>query len=111
MRCRPDWWEPADRLAMVYATATDPRWRDPGKAVTLAEQACGLSPGNARAIGTLVRVYAASGRPAMARATAEKAIAQATAAGQTQLADSLRRTFQAYLTTPPSTQSKPGDSR
>lgn len=101
MRCRPEWWEPVDRLATVYATSPDPAWRNPQKAITLAEQACRLSSDREpRAWATLAIACAADGRLEEARQAAEKAVRLASTNRQEKLADSLRRRLEPYLSSP-----------
>jgi len=101
MRCRPDWWEPVDRLAAIYATTPDTTWRNPTKAVALAEEACRLSSNqDPRPLATLAIANAAHGRLEQAREAAEKAIQLALTSGQKQLADSLRRSLEPYLSSP-----------
>ncbi|MDM8007168.1 MAG: tetratricopeptide repeat protein [Phycisphaerae bacterium] len=101
MRCRPEWWEPVDRLATVYATSPDPVWRNPQKAIALAEQACRLgSDREPRAWATLAVACAADGRLEEARQAAEQAVRLASTNRQEKLADSLRRSLEPYLSDP-----------
>lgn len=79
-----------NEAAWVLATTTDPRVRDPVRAVALAERAvaAGADPVY---LDTLAAAYEAAGRPRDAAAACERALALAQAARMDQLADELRR--------------------
>jgi protein O-mannosyl-transferase len=110
IRCRPGWWDPVDRLAFVYATASDPAVRNPTQAVKLAQQACRLAgQGEPRPMATLAVAYTAAGQRELARTTADRAIQLALATGQPQLADSVRRALQPYQAGLAPPQSNPSD--
>jgi len=83
-----------NNLAWLLATSRDPRLRDSRQAVSLAEEAAGLSgQGDARVLDTLATAQAASGLRDEARRTAARALALAEARGDDALARSLRRRF------------------
>ena len=71
-------------LAWLLATREAAQGGDPRRAVPLAEQACKLTDNKSYAcLDTLAIAYAAAGRFAEAIATAQKAMALASAAGET----------------------------
>jgi len=97
LRLRPDQVEPCNNLAWILATHPDPELRDGAEAVRLAERACGLTRYQTTVpLGTLAAAYAESGRFEAAAAAAEKAIALAQAAGQTELAQKNRGLLDLY---------------
>ena len=75
-----------NNLAWLLATCPDARLRDGVQAIRYAERACELTHFGATAlVGTLAAAYAEAGRFEEAVATAEKACALATAAGDQEL--------------------------
>ena len=86
LRQRPDWVLVLNNLAWILASSSDPQVQDAPRAVELAQRACELTHGEwAELLDTLAAAYAAAGRYADAVATAERALAAATAAGQDDL--------------------------
>jgi tetratricopeptide (TPR) repeat protein len=62
-RLRPDFYQPYERMAWIYATHPDPEIRDASKAMEFAERAAGLRRESDPAVGeTLAAAYAANGR-------------------------------------------------
>jgi len=86
-----------NNLAWIVATNPNPRFRDPQKAVSLAERACEISgyqvPGS---LDTLSAAYAAAGRFSDAVTTAEKALDLARAAKQQQLEKDIQKRLDLY---------------
>jgi tetratricopeptide (TPR) repeat protein len=84
-------------LAWILATSERPDVRAPEEAVRLAERASERT-GNASAtvLDTLAVAYAACGRVDLAVATAEQALAAASAAGASELAERIRLRLAAY---------------
>ncbi len=86
-----------NNLAWIVATNPNPRFRDPQKAVSLAERACEISnyqiPGS---LDTLSAAYAAAGRFSDAVTTAEKALDLARAAEQQQLEMDIQKRLDLY---------------
>jgi len=75
-----------NNLAWSLATNPDPALRDGPRAVTLAEKACALADWQKTVfMGTLAAAYAESGRFDDAISTAQKACANATARGESNL--------------------------
>ena len=71
----PDSASAKNELAWIYATSPDPRYRDPGEALTLATEAVQLSKENAPAIlDTLAEALLINGIPDEALETEEKAV-------------------------------------
>src|SRR6202142_2118758 len=71
----PDSASAKNELAWIYATSPDPRYRDPGEALTLATEAVQLSKENAPAIlHTLAEALLITGIPDEALETEEKAV-------------------------------------
>ncbi len=84
-------------LARLLATREPAQGGDPVRAVTLAERACKLTDNKAFAcFDTLAAAYAAAGRFPEAIATAQKAIAMASAAGQTAWARQIQTRLELY---------------
>ena len=81
LQIKPGWEKPMAGLAWVLATHSDPKFRNPQEALSLALRACELVYyEDPRFLDTLAAAYAAAGRFKDAVATAEKAI-QLTASG------------------------------
>jgi tetratricopeptide (TPR) repeat protein len=73
-------------LAWLLATQADPTLRNPAHALELAKRACEVQSPDAALLDTLAAAYASNGQFDNAIATAEKALAMANDANQTQLA-------------------------
>lgn len=121
VRLDPFAWEVAMTLAWLVATDADAAVRNPGEAVTLAEEVnrrTGRS--HPRALDTLAAAYAAAGRYDEAAETAERALSAALEAGDRRFAAAidgrvklyqLRRPYRAIRTPSPADPSmKPGES-
>jgi tetratricopeptide (TPR) repeat protein len=94
---KPDCVEALNNLAFILATASDDRLRDGAGAVLLAERALRLPPVKGMCVaGTLAAAYAEAGRFADAIATAEKAVEEETAAGETRFAEINRQLLKSY---------------
>jgi hypothetical protein len=84
-------------LSWLRATASDPRLRDGGEAVRLAERACQLTQSKeASLVGILAAAYAEAGRFDEAVATAQKAHVLAQAAGQKDVATRTEQLLKLY---------------
>ncbi|MHC4395603.1 MAG: tetratricopeptide repeat protein [Planctomycetota bacterium] len=104
----PDNIEFMNNLAWIMATHQNPDFRDPQKAIRLAERACELSnykiPGS---LDTLSAAYAAAKRFDEAVTTAEKAIDLAMESGLTKLAEDIRKRLSLYKANKPYTEPPP----
>jgi tetratricopeptide (TPR) repeat protein len=88
LQAKPDCVEALNNLAFLLATASDDRLRDGAEAARLAERALRLPPVKGMCVGgTLAAAYAEAGRFPEAVATAEKAVREETAAGETRFAE------------------------
>ena len=97
LRLAPDDLEMLDQLAWVLATHPDAEVRHRVEAVRLATRASELAGKNDVALmDTLAAAYAESGRFGEAAATAQRALEMAEAAGQPNLAATLRQRLQLY---------------
>jgi len=97
LRVNPDCVEALNNLAWLLATASDDKLRDGAEAARLAERALGLPPVKGMCVpGTLAAAYAEAGRFPEAIATAEKAVREETAAGETRFADLNRQGLTFY---------------
>ena len=97
LRLAPDDLEMLDQLAWVLATHPDAEIRHGVEAVRLATRAGELAGKNDVALmDTLAAAYAESGRFGEAASTAQRAIEMAEAAGQKELAATLRQRLQLY---------------
>ncbi|MGD1021074.1 MAG: tetratricopeptide repeat protein, partial [Verrucomicrobiia bacterium] len=86
LRLKPDDPEAQNNLAWLLATVPPGQGGDPGRAVALAERACGLTGrGRAAPLDTLAVAYGAAGRFDEAIHTAEECLTLARSAGPTQL--------------------------
>jgi len=75
LRIKPNWEEPMNSLAWILATHSDPKFRNPQEAMSLAIRTCELANyEDHRFLDTLAAAYAAAGRFSDAVATAEKAV-------------------------------------
>jgi tetratricopeptide (TPR) repeat protein len=97
VKLKPDWPIALNDLAWIRATAPQAELRDSAEAVRLGERACQLTQSREPMfVGTLAAAYAEAGRFPEAVAAAEKAIALATTAGQTAVADKNRQLIELY---------------
>ncbi|MGA2543571.1 MAG: tetratricopeptide repeat protein [Verrucomicrobiota bacterium] len=97
LRFDPDCLEALNNLGWLLATASDDKLRDGPEAVRLAERALRLPPAKGMCVaGTLAAAYAEAGRFPEAIATAEKAVREETAAGETRFADLNRQLLTLY---------------
>ena len=97
LRLQPDLPEVLNNLAWLLATARDAQVRDGAEAVRCAQRVCELTQyQQALLVGTLAAASAEAGRFEEARATAQKAIALAEAAGQAGLAARNRELLKLY---------------
>jgi len=81
LRLKPNWEKPMNSLARILATHSQEKFRDPQKAIQLAQRACELTNyQDPRSVDALAAAYAAAGRFDDAIAAAEKAV-QLTASG------------------------------
>jgi Tfp pilus assembly protein PilF len=88
IRLKPDWPEPLNDLAWLFATYPRAELRNGPQAVQLAERACQLTNfKEARFLGTLDAAYAEAGRFPEAITTAEQTKSLALAAGDKNTAD------------------------
>jgi protein O-mannosyl-transferase len=88
IRLKPDWPEPLNDLAWLFATYPRAELRSGPQAVQLAERACKLADSKeARFLGTLDAAYAEAGRFPEAITTAEQAKNLALATGDKTIAD------------------------
>jgi protein O-mannosyl-transferase len=107
LEAHPNLADALNNLAWILATHPNPQLRDGREALALAERACRLtSHKQALMVGTLGAAYAEVGRFPEAAAAAEKAIALAEKANDTEVADmnrklvALYRSGQPYRDTP-----------
>ena len=97
LELQPDRHSAANNLAWILATAPDPALRDPDESIRLARDALGaLEAPDPNYLDTLATGYAAAGRFDEAAATATRAIALASEAGDEAQADALRASLEAY---------------
>jgi spermidine synthase len=96
-RLDPEWVLPAQALAWVLATSADSSYRDPARALRLAERARRLAPQtSADLLDTHAAALAANGRYEEAARLAEQAIALAEAAGNRAAAEPVRARAELY---------------
>jgi tetratricopeptide (TPR) repeat protein len=97
LQIKPDSLEVLNNLAWLLATSPDAHIRDGVQAVTYAERACELTHyGLIPVVGTLAAAYAEAGRFDDAIATAQKACALATAAGEQALLAKNQKLLELY---------------
>ncbi len=97
LRLEPDCVEALNNLGWLLATASDDKLRDGAEAVHLAERAQRLPPVKGMCVaGTLAAAYAEAGRFSEAVATAEKAVRNESAEGETRFADLNRQLLIVY---------------
>jgi len=97
LQLQPQSIELMNNLAWILATNPNPNFREPRKAVTLAEKACEISnyqlPGS---LDTLSAAYAAAGRFSDAVTTAQKALDLAQAAKDQQFEEDIKERLVLY---------------
>jgi tetratricopeptide (TPR) repeat protein len=99
---QPDMIEALNNLAWIRAASSTDDLRNGHGAVRLAERACELTQRREPLfLGTLAAAYAEAGRFQDAVATAEKALALATAAGQKEVAEKNRQLLELYRSAKP----------
>lgn len=87
----------ANNLAWLYATAQQDQHRNPPEALRLAQQTCNATRNKVPAfLETLAAAHASAGDYRAAIATAQRALALATATGQQQLAAQLQQRLQLF---------------
>ncbi len=97
LQARPNWIGPLNDMAQILATHPDPRMRDSGEAIALAERAAKLTRyQNVTILNTLAASYASAGQFDQAMTTAQKALALASAAQNNELANHIRRQLEFY---------------
>ena len=97
LQINPDNAEAQNNLAWVLATALQASLRNGRQAVELAQQANQLAGGeNPIILRTLAAAYAEAGRFSDAQRSAQKAMALARAAGQTDLVEQLNGELKLY---------------
>jgi len=98
LQIKPDSPEVLNNLAWLLATCPDAHIRDGVQAVKYAERACELTHTNVTIlVGTLAAAYAEAGRFDDAMATAQKACALASAAGEQDLLQKNQELLALYL--------------
>ncbi|MDX1623185.1 MAG: tetratricopeptide repeat protein [Gemmatimonadota bacterium] len=96
-RVEPRWPAPLVAMAEILATHPDPRVRDPERAVELARQAVRLTQrADPSALSALAAAQAAAGDYDLAAEIAGKALSIASASGETELAERIRRSLDRY---------------
>ena len=97
LRKNPDGLDALNNLAWIYATNTNPRFRNAAEAVKLAERAYQLTKGrNAAILDTLGAAYAESGKFDKAIEAAKRGIEFAKATNELALADALKNHIDQY---------------
>jgi tetratricopeptide (TPR) repeat protein len=97
IRFRPSYAEPRIYLAWLLATLPQAQGGDPGRAVTLAQQACDLTGNRVPAYLDILSVAeSAAGRSDDAVVTGQKALDLARSLGQAQLAGQIEARLQSY---------------
>ncbi|MBI4606020.1 MAG: tetratricopeptide repeat protein [Planctomycetes bacterium] len=98
LRASPGDWRTAVALAWILATSPDPRLRDPGEAVRLAEPPCrGPAADDPQALDVLAAAYAAQGRFGEAARTAERALELVRRSGDAEAARKLEAGIRSRL--------------
>jgi tetratricopeptide (TPR) repeat protein len=102
LQIKPDSVDVLNNLAWLLATSPDARIRDGVQAVKYAERACELThQGVTILVGTLAAAFAEAGRYDDAIATAQKACALASAAGEQDLLEKNQKLLALYRTHQP----------
>ena len=99
LQSQPDRLEALNNLAWLLATHNDPKYRNGSEAVGLAEKASELTRyRQAEVLDTLAASYAEAGRFEDAVRTEKKAISLALSSGQKELAGSMQKNLELFLT-------------
>jgi len=94
---KPDWPEPLNGIAQILIVHPDPKSRDVGEAVRLAERAATLTEYNDHSVlDTLAAAYAAAGQRDQAVTTAQAAIEVASEAGAAEDVQYLHKQLERY---------------
>lgn len=96
LRLRPGWVRPMNDLAWLLATTGDERWRDPARALNLAERAAADSLADYATLDTHAAAQAAAGQFEAATKTAQRAHGLAIAAGDKPYAAEIARRIELY---------------
>jgi len=97
IRLKPEWPSPLNAIAWLLATHPDPKLRDVGRAIELAEQAAELTKyQDASTLEMLAMAYASAGRFDRAVTTAETALKLASAVQNDELAYRIRKQLELY---------------
>ena len=97
LQLRPDWPDPANQLAWLYATHPDERFRNGREAVKLAERACRVTEfKEALYVDTLAAAYAEAGDFEKAIEAAENGLELAESAGRETFARDVRQRIELY---------------
>jgi len=111
LELNPDSIELMNNLAWIMATHPNAAFRNPDRAIRLAERACELSNYEiSGSLDTLSAAYAAAGRFPEAINTAEKALELAVSSGQTDFAEEIRKRLSLYRASKPYTEAPPETS-
>jgi tetratricopeptide (TPR) repeat protein len=96
--------QPAFGRQVAWLLATRAAWRDPQRAVRLAEKAAARAPGDPWVLDTVAAAWAAAGDFAVARSSAGRALDIARASGLTELAAELEARLALYEADTPYTE-------
>jgi spermidine synthase len=97
LRLAPDWPAALDRVALLLATHPEPRRRDPGEAVRLADRALRLAgQRDPMALEVAAAAYASAGRFSDAEGAEQKVLDLAVGTGNEGLAGAARATLEFY---------------
>ncbi|HEY6001312.1 MAG TPA: tetratricopeptide repeat protein, partial [Anaeromyxobacter sp.] len=97
LRLAPDWPAALDRVALLLATHPEPRRRDPGEAIRLADRALHLTGGkDPMALEVAAAAYASAGRFSDAEGAEQKVLDLAVGSGNDGLAGAARATLEVY---------------
>ena len=108
IRLRPDWVNPMNNLAWIFATHKETKFRNREEAIRLAERACELTKyEKPDLLDTLAAAYAAAGRFADAVATAEKALNLARSSQQKELIRQIQNRLHFYKLSQPYVEPSP----
>jgi tetratricopeptide (TPR) repeat protein len=106
-RLRPKAPEPPTEMARVLATSADAAFRDPARAVRLAEAAAGLVGSDPFVLDTLAAAYAASGRFDEATRTAQEALSRVQERGNARLEAEIQARIELYAGGRPYVEPRP----
>jgi Tfp pilus assembly protein PilF len=97
LKFEADWLQVLNNLAWIMATYEEAKYRNAGKSLALAKQACEITDyKNPETLDTLAAAYASVGRFPQAIETAEKAVNFALSAGKKELAKQILSRLQLY---------------